>query len=76
VEAWRRGDEIHPTYGRPWRDIHEIWQWGIVEDDLRRLCEGLGFELMCYENGGRWPGLTRFENHGFVYARPDFLAAS
>lgn len=27
-------DAIHPKHGRPYRDIHNIWQWGIVDSDL------------------------------------------
>jgi hypothetical protein len=75
-EAWQHLDEIHPVYGRPWRDIHEIWQWGVVEEDLRTVCEDLGFNLLYYENGGPWPGLTMFENRGFVYARPELLTGA
>ncbi|MGH9247371.1 MAG: hypothetical protein ACRD29_24285 [Acidimicrobiales bacterium] len=69
AEAWDRLDEIHPRYGRPWRDIHEIWQWGIVDADLDEVCRQQGFELVHYENAGPWMGLEAFENHAFVYVR-------
>jgi hypothetical protein len=62
-------DEPHPEHGRPWRDVHEIWQWGIVDADLRAALERLGFRMVYYENVGAWRGLERFENHGFVFAR-------
>ncbi len=68
-EAWERLDEIHPKYGKPWRDIHEIWQWGIVDADLDRVCTAEGFELCHYENAGPWKDLVGFENHAFVYVR-------
>jgi hypothetical protein len=49
-EAYRRLFEtpspIHPTYGRPWRDIHEVWQWGITDADLLAHAQGLGYELV------------------------------
>lgn len=63
------------SYGdRPNRDIHNIWQWGIVEADFRAVMDSLGFELVYYENAGTWSNsdgpLTAFENHCFVYIRP------
>jgi len=67
--AWERLDETHPKYGKPWRDIHEIWQWGIVDADLDGVCRAEGFELCHYENAGPWNGLAGFENHAFVYVR-------
>ncbi len=69
--AWAHLDEVHPTYGLPYRDIHEIWQWGIVDADLDAVCRRLGFERVYYENAGVWRDLLAFENHAFVYARID-----
>lgn len=71
--AWSQLDEMNTQYGRPWRDIHEIWQWGIVENDIRDLFEGLGFSLVYYENSGSWNGLAMFENHAFGYVRQEVL---
>ena len=67
--ALDRLDEIHPKYGRPYRDIHEIWQWGIVERDLDRVMNELGFRCVHHSNGGSWRGLERFDNHAFLYLR-------
>jgi hypothetical protein len=68
-EAWEQPHAIHPKYKRPYRDIHEIWQWGIVDADLDSACRDLGFQLVYYENAGMWQGLPAFENHAFVYER-------
>ena len=32
--CFRDLDAIHPEHQRPYRDIHNIWQWGIVDADL------------------------------------------
>jgi hypothetical protein len=61
--------EMDPAHGRIHRDVHEIWQWGIVDDSLRAKMEDLGFRLVYYENEGSWRGLDRFENHAFVFLR-------
>lgn len=68
-EAFDRLDEVHPGYGRPFRDIHEIWQWGIVDSDLDRVLANLGFRRVYRENGGTWFGLDAFEAHSFLYAK-------
>jgi hypothetical protein len=61
--------ELHPTYGRPYRDIFEIWQWGIVDADLTASMERLGFRLTYFEDAGAWKDFDAFENHGFVFVR-------
>lgn len=68
-EAWDKLDEIHPTYGRPYRDVHEIWQWGIVDADLDRKLTSLGFSCAFDENRGPWRGLPAFDNRAFLYVR-------
>jgi hypothetical protein len=64
-----RLDEVNEDRGRPWRDVHDVWQWGIVDADLRRVLEDLGFSLVYYENVGPWQGLRRFANCSYVFAR-------
>jgi hypothetical protein len=61
--------EIHPTYGKPWGDIHNIFQWGITDNDLRSLMERLGFSELYYRNHGRFSNLSAFENHAFIFIR-------
>ena len=64
-------DAVDERYGRPVRDIHEIWQWGITDRDLVATMAGLGFTLVRLENAGRWRGMTNFDNVGFVFVRND-----
>jgi hypothetical protein len=65
-----RLDEPSADGSRPNRDIHNIWQWGIVEADLRAIMADLGFELVYYEDAGVWQGQPAFENRAFVFMRP------
>ena len=62
-------DELNERRGRPWRDCHDIWQWGIADADLRARLETLGFKLAYHENVGRWQGLERFDNCSYVFVR-------
>jgi len=62
-------NEIHPIYGKPWGDIHNIFQWGITDNDLRTLMKGFGFDEVYYCNYGRFSNLPAFENHGFVFIK-------
>jgi len=62
-------DSIHPDHGKPWRDVHHIWQWGITDADLEEKAKALGFRLLEKQNHGRFGRLENFENHSFVFAR-------
>jgi hypothetical protein len=62
---------IHPQHGRPYRDIHNIWQWGIVDDDLFVLMRILGYRAQLYKNCGQFGSLKGVENHGFVFLRSE-----
>ena len=66
---YQRLDQIHPDHGRPWRDVHHIWQWGITDDDLIARCEALGFTLSRTENCGQFGSLKNFQNHTFIFSR-------
>jgi len=68
-ELYRRLSEIHLQHKRPYRDIHNIWQWGITDVDLIAKMKGLGFELQSYKNVGTFGGWKNFENHAFVFSR-------
>jgi hypothetical protein len=61
--------EIHPTYDKPWGDIHNIFQWGITDRDLRSLMRALGFREVFSCNYGMFSNLPAFENHAFVFVR-------
>jgi hypothetical protein len=62
-------DAIHPKHARPYRDIHNIWQWGIVDSDLISRLHDLGFKMHFYKNCGRLGRLQNVENHAFVFSR-------
>lgn len=62
-------DTIHPDHGKPWRDVHHIWQWGITDADLEGKAAALGFRLLEKRNWGRFGRLKNFENHSFLFAR-------
>lgn len=68
-EVWTRMDEYLPARGRTYRDVHNIWQWGMTDADLRRHAGSLGLELVYFENAGMWQDREAFENHGFVFRR-------
>jgi hypothetical protein len=62
--------EMHPVYGKPWGDIHNIFQWGITDRALRSTMKLLGYDEAFYANYGKFSGLPAFENHAFVFVRP------
>lgn len=68
-EVWDRADEYLPERARRYRDVHNIWQWGISDRDLRARAAALGLEQVHYENGGIWQDREGFENHAFVFRR-------
>jgi hypothetical protein len=63
--------EIHPRpqyqHRRKYRDIHDIWQWGIVDNDLIAKMKSLGFSMRYFRNHGRMHNLINFENHAFAF---------
>ncbi|MFZ4621519.1 MAG: hypothetical protein ACOYNS_13240 [Bacteroidota bacterium] len=67
--AYDHANEIHPEYKKPWKDIHNIFQWGITDEDLRATMEGFGFKEMYYKNHGRFSNLPAFENHAFIFVK-------
>ena len=68
-ELFNKPDEINPEHNRPWRDIHNVWQWGITDLDLKEVMSRLGFELKYYKNDGQFSNLDHFENHAFVFIK-------
>ncbi len=64
-----RLDDIHPQHGRKIRDIHNIWQWGITDQDLIKKMQELGFSMEYYKNCGQFQNLEYFENHAFVFKK-------
>ena len=61
--------EIHPVHKRIYRDIHNVWQWGITNTDLRVKMNELGFELKYYRDCGFLGDITSFKNMAYVFTR-------
>jgi hypothetical protein len=69
-ELFDRLDEPHPGRGgRPWRDVHDVWQWGITDTDLIERMSALGFDVSAHIDEGPWQGLDRFHQVGFAFTR-------
>ncbi len=64
-----RLDEVNERRGRLWRDVHDVWQWGITDADLQATMAELGFTLAWAERKGRWNGLLDFEERAYVFGR-------
>ena len=64
-----RLEEPHPEHDRPWRDIHNIWQWGITDADLCRKMAELDFDETHFRNHGQYGFLKNFENHAFLFIK-------
>ena len=62
-------DEINPEYGRTYRDVHNVWQWGITDADLIARLSALGYRLTYHKNHGRFGDFPSFENHAFIFDR-------
>jgi hypothetical protein len=64
-----RPHEINPAHGRPNRDVHHIWQWGITDSDLISTMRSLGFALRYFQDHGYFGDLENFRNHSFVFEK-------
>lgn len=64
-----RLDEINPKRGRPWRDVHDVWQWGITDADLKAVMAELGYVVAFEEHKDRWRGLADFRDCAYVFVR-------
>ncbi len=61
--------ETHPQHNRIYRDIHNVWQWGITDEDLASVMKEQGFENVYYKNYGQWGKLKNFEGHSFIFRK-------
>jgi hypothetical protein len=61
--------EMHPKHKRVNRDIQNIWQWGITDEDLIAKMNLLGLKMQFYKNAGQFCYLENFESHAFVFTR-------
>lgn len=70
-ELFEHLHETNPCRGRPWRDVHDVWQWGIPDAALRSTMERLGFSLAYYEDAGPWQRLDHFRSRAFLFVEGD-----
>jgi len=68
-DLFQKLDQKHPNHDRTWRDVHNIWQWGITDEDLQSKMKSLGFQMQYYKNCGQIGNLNNFENHAFVFRK-------
>ncbi len=68
-QVYGHRDEIHPRFGKPWKDIHNIAQWGITDGSLRQTMVRLGFREVFYRNYGMFLNLPAFEDHAFIFVQ-------
>lgn len=62
-------DAVNAKRGRPWKDVHDVWQWGMTDADLRATMDALGFTIAFETARGRWRGLADFEDRAYVFHR-------
>lgn len=68
-DLFERPGMIHPRYNKPYRDVHNVWQWGITDGDLVSCMEGLGFRPVFQKNHGQFSSSPSFENHAFIFTK-------
>ncbi|MFC1848597.1 hypothetical protein ACFL27_00170 [candidate division CSSED10-310 bacterium] len=61
--------QIHPEHNRIYRDIHNIWQWGIVKNDLIKVMKEHNFKEVYFNNHGLWGGVNNFEAQSFIFRK-------
>jgi hypothetical protein len=64
-----RPNEIAPVHGRPNRDVHHIWQWGITDSDLISRMRSLGFTQRYFRDNGYFWNLENFRNRSFIFEK-------
>jgi hypothetical protein len=61
--------EINKEYNRPWKDVHNILQWGITDHALREVMDELGYQEVFFKYCGPFSNTDYFENHAFVFIK-------
>jgi Sulfotransferase family len=65
LDAWSAGEQ------RPYRDVPDVWQWGITDADLEAKMRELGFSLERERSLDPPQGSEGFINKTFVFRRRD-----
>jgi glycosyltransferase involved in cell wall biosynthesis len=66
-EVFDKKDEINPSHKKPWKDIHNVWQWGITDEDIIKTMKRCGFKQTFHENYGSWNCHKYFDACGFIF---------
>jgi len=66
---FERPNEIHPRYNKRYGDVHNVWQWGITDNDLLEVMKRVGYRLEFWRNYGQFSTFRSFENHGFIFVK-------
>jgi hypothetical protein len=71
VRRWfERHDEICPRFDRPWRDVPDFWQWGIVSTELIDAMRKAGFDLDYFNNCGAWSErYPNIQQNAYLFSR-------
>jgi hypothetical protein len=51
------------------QNLHAIWQWGIVDDDLIAKMEHLGNRMQYFKSFGQFFYLSNFRDHAVDFTR-------
>lgn len=65
-DLFQKLDKKHPDHDKPWRDIPDIWQWGITDADLESKASELGFKLLYKEDCRGFGWLPNIQNRAFL----------
>ena len=70
-DLFEKANEPHPRYsdGRTYRDMHDVWQWGITDHDLTRVMSELGFHIVYEQDCGWLPKIEEIRNKTFMFER-------
>jgi hypothetical protein len=66
---FHRLDQKQPMRDKLWRDVPDIWQWGITDADLESTVARLGFRLVQKEERKGFGWLPNIQNRAFLFSR-------
>jgi len=70
VQWYAKHHEMCEELKRPWKDVHNFWQWGIAAPDIVGHMAKVGFELDYFWNYGYFdPTKPKIQNHGYLFSR-------
>lgn len=64
-----RHDAFDADQGKKLRDVHNFWQFGITDEDMRNVMNKLGFECIYQEYFKSRSGKPWIKNYGYIFKR-------